>query len=243
MIETVRVCVFHTMSSTVFRRNGIFAVTESETYAFSQRRLVEPYRRRRRPGYGMWGNGGSAFIGLSERSWLWRFVCLILFVRPLVQFSPTMKSDWPVSALTTHRASTSSRKAGASSYNGFFKVGHAFCRKLLPEASPVNKIDTVRSFSNNFLQIQSVMSTGQQATGRSRWSGLEQSQNNFNGQPITGQLISDTGVQSGSTFDNTGNNQNFGTGTIVRSNFRREDDGPNSDYYRCYYNNVPEPLL
>jgi len=74
--------------------------------------------------------------------------------------------------------------------------------------------------------------------GRSRWSGLDQ---NF--QPIAGQLVSDTG--NNNAFIGPGSDgQNPSVVQINHGGYlRREDDGPNSDYYRCYYDRVPEPLL
>lgn len=75
-------------------------------------------------------------------------------------------------------------------------------------------------------------------SGRSRWSGLDQQ--NQNNVPITGQLVSDTGTGFGAP--SSGSNVRvvpIGTGGYLR----REDDGPNSDYYRCYYAGTEEPLL
>lgn len=79
---------------------------------------------------------------------------------------------------------------------------------------------------------------------RSRWAGLEIN-DKFETETIlnNAELVGPPGKEE-ATYNALNNNQNFGQIRNGLGSFlRRQDDGPGSDYYRCYYSGVQEPLL
>lgn len=75
-------------------------------------------------------------------------------------------------------------------------------------------------------------------TGRSRWLGLD----GYYEQPEAGKLIGEPESFVSSTV-RPNEPSVFVAPSYGRLLVKQEDDGPNSDYFRCFYKDYNQPLL
>lgn len=103
-------------------------------------------------------------------------------------------------------------------------------RKSVEQISRVKNIFSYPSLYCAIMLFQS---------GRSRWLGLD---GNFVEQPVAGKLVGEIAESISSTI-RPNDHSIFIAPSSGRLLTRQEDDGPNSDYYRCFYKDYKQPLL